>query len=235
MSSAVVDRPYFITRLQKPEFEHDLALLARLAEIIRPSYEHANQLLGREIAHCNTLYLLSTEAEQVATFFLIAEESLCVRGAHSPSVYLGLSATSQQTKNTALVRELYTLCAADIRERERVDGCPRTIWFTTATPSAYYGGSLYWNVEPLADGSHTAQSRDLADAICEQMLFEQSPDSPFCLRGVAGAVRYSLVERNRIARVVTKTGFTLFEQLRIDESHGDRLLVVGSSKHGSNQ
>jgi hypothetical protein len=203
----------------------------RLEPIILPNYESPLPLLRREIAHCNVLYILSTDQEEVASCFLVSEGYISVEGIAKAAVYLGLSATSAATKNTALVRELYKRCAEDIRQREQSDDEMRVIWFTTATPSAYYGGSLYWEVEPLPDGSYSVGSKLLGDAICTQMEFERREgDHPFALRGAAGLVRYSQAERDRINKIVAKSGFSLLEMLKIDETCGDRLLATARSK-----
>lgn len=46
------------------------------------------------------------------------------------------------------------------------------------------------------------------------------------LHGIADGTRYSASERRRIAKVCARKQFSLFARLGIEETRGDRLLIV---------
>ena len=49
---------------------------------------------------------------------------------------------------------------------------------------------------------------------------------PFVLKGVAEKTRYSAIETARISEIVKKKNFTLFSDLGIDETNGDRMMRI---------
>jgi hypothetical protein len=198
----------------------------RMLSILTPSYIDPKPLFNREIQHCDRIYLAEDNHNELVSFFLVAFQN----EAAPDEIYLGLSATSQSTKNSGTVRVLYSQCADDIRERETKRGAPFVIWSTTASPSAFHGGRLFWDCEPDARGTASQDAREAAARIQKRIVTSTRSENPFVLRGVADPVRYSELERRRIGEIVTKTGFDLFNRLSIDEARGDRLLVIAHTK-----
>jgi hypothetical protein len=218
-----------IQTIASDTFRYDASLKEEIFNLLSPSYEDPTSLLEREVEHCDTLYVARDIDGRLMAFFLVAWEPLTFNGKTLPSVYLGLSATSQETKGSGIVRNLYERFRCDASSWERENRRQLVLWATTATPSAYAGVNLLFDqVAPCADGSYSRWAACMARIICRRFsLADTEPDSnPFVLRAVAHKTRYSDAEVERISKIVEKTNFTLFQHLEIDERRGDRLLLI---------
>src|SRR5262249_29213619 len=94
-------------------FRHDAELKREILSLLRPSYEDPSNLLEREFDHCETLYVARNGDDRLLAFFLVAWEPLDFKQETPQSVYLGLSATSEETKGSGIVRELYAQFRSD--------------------------------------------------------------------------------------------------------------------------
>jgi len=209
-------------------FRTDPILIAQLRDILQPSYVDARPLLTRELVHCDTLYLYRDAFGQPESFFLVAWEVLLVGAEQVPTAYLGLSATRQDTKNSAIVRELYAAFLREAAAWERHSGQPLVLWFTTATPSVcLVAYTMFANAEPRAEGSFTERGATIAATIRSRLGLPATEGThPFVLKGVAGSTRYSAGERERIHLISAKRNFTMLQDLGGYEECGDRLLYV---------
>src|SRR4051794_6385744 len=98
--------PIEIQLLDKIDFIDNNTLQQSLLAILRPSYVDPLPVFNREIQRCNKLYL-ATQNKVLVAFFMVSWESLEFQGKVIPAIFLGLSATSVETKNTGIVRNLY--------------------------------------------------------------------------------------------------------------------------------
>lgn len=57
-------------------------------------------------------------------------------------------------------------------------------------------------------------------------IMQSSMENPFALRSVANDTRYSEEERKRIEKVTAKNNFKFFDNYEIDETRGDRLILI---------
>lgn len=220
--------PIEIKLLDKTDFIGNNSLQQSLLEIIRPSYVDPLPVFNREIQRCNKLYL-ATQNKVLVAFFLVSWESLEFQDKVIPAIFLGLSATSAETKNTGIVRNLYSRMLEDVKKWEDANQQQILIWATTATPSAYYGVSLLFpQLEPRSDGSYSKQGEQLAFAIRKKMGWENANKTrhPLVLHNVAKGTRYSPTENQRISQVMVKNNFTLFSKLAVDEKNQDRILLI---------
>ena len=82
-------------------------------------------------------------------------------------------------------------------------------------------------MQPRPDGDYSPASALIAQGIRRHLGLD-IPDGahPFVLPGFAAGVRYTDSEARRIAAVRAAKGFSMFEDLRIREAAGDRLLFV---------
>jgi hypothetical protein len=218
-----------VQTIARDAFRYDAGLKEEIFNLLRPSYEDPTSLLERELEHCDTLYVARGIDGRLMAFFLVAWEPLTVNGETLQSVYLGLSATSQETKGSGIVRNLYERFRCDASSWERENRRQLVLWGTTATPSAYAGANLLFDqLAPRADGSYSPWAAGVANIIRRRFsLADKEADSnPFVLRAVAHKTRYSKAEVDRIKTIVERTNFTLFRQLEIDEPRGDRLLLI---------
>jgi hypothetical protein len=118
----------------------------------------------------------------------------------------------------------------DAREWERRHRRHLTVWGSTATPSVFFAARrLFAGTQPDDAGNYTEDAARVARAVARRLGLCLAPGAhPFVLPGVAAGVRYTDDERQRIAAVCRAKRFTLFEQLGVDETRGDRLLFVAA-------
>ena len=209
-------------------FRHDPALTAAVAAIAAASFHDETGRLDRELARCDTVYLSRDEHDEVACLFLVAWETLDVNGDTRPALYTGLSAARPDRKGTGATVRLYKRCVGDAREWERRHRQRLTVWGSTATPSVFFAAQrLFAGTQPDEAGNYTEDAARVARAIARRLGLCPAPGAhPFVFSGAAAGVRYTDDERRRIAAVCRAKRFTLFEQLGVDETRGDRLLFV---------
>jgi len=218
-----------VRRIEKPDWHAGSRINREIAELVAHSYVDATALLAREFAHNDVLYYIRDEEGRLATFFMVSRECLHIDGVPTPSVFLGLGATSRRTKGSGLVRRLYQAFLAEARGWQQALDRPLLLWGTTATPSAYHGVSLIFaDLQPRPDGSFTAEGATIANVLRRRYGLGPLADggNPFVMHGVATATRYSPEEEARIAAICRDKGFDLFDRTGVDQRLGDRLLVL---------
>jgi hypothetical protein len=212
------------------EFRHDAVLRALMIELAAPSYEDPVALLSRDLQRCDTLYLASDVKGDLVAFFMVAHEMLALNNQQRiPTIYLGLSATRQDTKNTGRIMALYGRCMLDAMNWQQEVGQDILLWATTATPTIYLAArTLCQDVNPRLDGTYSAESAQIAQALRRAFGYDlpHMDIHPFVLKGVAHRTRYSATEVARNTKIMIRKGFSLFEDLGIDEAQGDRLLFT---------
>ena len=218
--------PPLSIELSTPADAQASGLVTEMASLLAPSYVDCTAVLARELDHCDRLYLARDVQGRLATFFLTAFEDVTVEGTVVPTAYLGLSAARPDLKNSGVVRQLYEAFLIDAGKKEVATCRQLVLWFTTATPSAYKAGQvLFADVEPAVDGSYRTTSVALAAAL-RYRLHAATGAHPFVLKGIADRTRYSADEVERIRLVNQRHGFHLLADLGVEESQGDRLLVI---------
>lgn len=203
-------------------------LQTELALIAAPSYDDASAILAREVAACTHLYIGRDSAGLLAGFFMTGRE-LMPAALGPPLVHVGWSATRHDLKNSGATMALFERCIRDVQRWERRIGRRALLWSTTASPTIYLGVSRYLaEVEPAADGHYSREGAHYARRLRERLGASPPAEGshPFVLHGVARATRYSPAERQRIARICDRKGFSLFTRLDIDEQREDRLIFI---------
>lgn len=221
----LVDRN--ITVIESVQLHSNEKLAEHLEEIVRPYYEDCALLMKRELNHNNVCYAFTDAEGEIISFALFAYEQLTVAGVLVPALYVGLAASREDVRNQGLAFKLWAQARQDILESQDRNQMDVVGWATTATPEAYLGPAKLSILDPKPDGSYSRRNLDYAEAIRHKLGVDKSPEHPFVLKGIAAGTRYSEQERNRIRRICTIKKFTLFDVLNIDESQGDRLLMVG--------
>jgi len=218
-----------VQRIEKPDWHPGSEINREIAELVAHSYLDATALLERELAHNDLLYYIRDDEGRLATFFMVARECLHVDRRPTPSVFLGLGATSQRTKGSGLVRQLYRAFLTEARGWEQALDRPLLLWATTATPSAYYGaGLVFADLQPRPDGSFTAEGAAIANVLRRRYGLGplDAGGNPFVMHDVATGTRYSPEEEARIEAICREKRFDLFEKTGVDQRNGDRLLVI---------
>jgi hypothetical protein len=218
-----------ITITRSDLIKTDEALRQELLELTAPSYEDPSAVVEREWKTSNSIYLARDGGGNIVCFFMVAWETLEVEGSGCiPTLHLGLSAAGEEAKMTGLTAALYTRCLRDAIPWEKEHGQRLIAWGTTATPIVYLATRIFSaEIEPRLDGSYSARGAEVANALRRKLGAPISrTDHPFVLKNIATNTRYSPQETERIERVSKAKNFSLFRDLGIDESAGDRLLFL---------
>jgi hypothetical protein len=216
-----------ITVIESVQLHSNEKLVEHLGEILRPYYEDCTLLMERELNHNNVCYAFTDAAGEITSFALFAYEQLAVAGGLIPALYVGLAASREDVRNKGLVFKLWAQARQDILESQDRNQLNVVGWATTVTPEAYLGPAKLSTLDPKPNGSYSPRNLAYAEAIRHKLGVHKSLEHPFVLKGIAAGTRYSEQERNRIRRICTVKKFTLFDELNIDESQGDRLLMIG--------
>jgi hypothetical protein len=214
--------------LRDGSFRCDLSLRHEITSVVMSSFVDDASRLDWVIDHSDTLYLSRDESGALISLFLTARGLLEVGGRAVPALYTGLCATREDRKNSGRVVSLLNYCMYEARECQRREGLKLVIWGATASPSVYrIIQRVFANVQPRPDGDYSPASALIAQGIRRHLGLDL-PDGahPFVLPGFAAGVRYTDSEARRIAAVRTAKGFSMYEELRIREAAGDRLLFV---------
>jgi hypothetical protein len=214
-------------RLEKPVWCATSAINVEIADLIAHSYVDPTALLEREFEHNDLLYYVRDDEGRLVAFFMVARERLTIDGRSIPAVYLGLSATSRDTKGSGRVRRLYASFIAEARGWQRALDRPLLLWGTTATPSAYHAADLLFDcLEPGRDGACSREGAAAANALRGRYGLGPAHEHPFVLPAVAAGTRYSPDEESRIDSICQQREFDLFARLGVNQRRGDRLLLV---------
>ncbi|KYQ94387.1 hypothetical protein DLAC_11597 [Tieghemostelium lacteum] len=220
--------PLDIQTLELKDFINNHFILQEIKDIIAPSYEDPSSMLKRDLSHSNKLYIARERDGRLITFLMVGWENVLFKGQNIPTVYIGLSATRQDQKNTGIVRYLYKRFLGDAQAWEQVHQQRLLLWYTTATPSAFHVSNLMEESQPNIDGSYTEEGKKLILALRDHKKWPAFIEGhPFIVKGIAEKTRYSVLERERIKKIEEGKNFTLFTELGIDETQGDRMVCIG--------
>ena len=228
---------YHVMKLSNGQHRSNARLLNEMKSIITPSYADSSELLEKEVQFCDTCFLAYDE-ETLVGFFMTRHYVIQRSGQTFLTVYLGLSAIAQHLKGTVAVRLLYGACLADLAQVDTSSFDGSFLWGTTANPTVFVAASRYlYGIQPHSDGTFGESNLFALELLKEEFAAwgwqtKSSQQHPYVLNGVATA-RYSFEERQRMSKFSRR--FTLFEDLGIDESNGDRLIFVAQFPSASNQ
>jgi len=197
--------------------------------LTQPSYVDPSALIERELKTCSRAYVGRDVDGKLLCFYLTEWHELEIDGKRTPAVYLGLSATTQQTKNTGLVAALYAEALKEITEEQERRSTLYLLWSTTASPTIFLAMSIFLEqVEPSVAGAFSESGLKAVAAIRRYRKLSpiRAGEHPFVLRGVAERTLYSSDEILRIEKIKKRKSFTLFDDINVHEAMSDRLLVV---------
>lgn len=86
---------------------------------------------------------------------------------------------------------------------------------------------IYDNIQPDLDGNYNKKIKEVIENIKKVGgLDEFSSNHPYVLKGATASTKYSTNEKVRQKEFVFNNNINTFEKLNIDESNGDRLLII---------
>ena len=206
----------FVTRHEKGAWSDEV--FEALARLLGPGSGPGRAILEHELLRCDLLYL-ATDAEGPCAFLLGARVRLPVGPERRQARYLGLS-VARSDPGSAAVLESFT---ADAREEEESRGVRLILFTAAATPLAVRTAETFWtDVQPASDASFREEVLPLADAARAWLGATGSVDRPFALPRLScggGDWRRTLDDM---------AGGELFRRMGIEQSAGDRLLLLCS-------
>jgi len=208
------------------DFSTNQEVIHQLVELTRPSYQDNTAILEREINHCNEIYLLYDDSANLIAFFMVNFEKLD----NVDSYYLGLSGCRNNLKGMGYAKHLYNTFFRDCKQKEKELKVKILCWWTTATPIPYkWFNNNIDGCEPNLNGDLSESGFRLISKI-GKLKYNQidiNPEIPFILPRVAEKTTYSEKERLKLEKVKEELKITAFDKYPIDETKGDRYLMIG--------
>ncbi len=118
----------------------------------------------------------------------------------------------------------------ELRDTNPNPAIPRLIWATTASPSSLAIFRKYFrNVSPDANNCLRPEHSEYENAMRVFLLQGKTDPGapPMVVKKVTPLSAYSLQENNRIRVILSKHPDNIFQQSGIDETQGDRLIMIG--------
>jgi len=206
----------FVTRHEKGAWSDEV--FEALASLLGASSGPGRAILEHELLRCDLLYLAS-DAEGPCAFLLGARVRLPVGPERRQARYLGLS-VARSDEGSAAILDRFT---ADAREEEETRGVRLVVFTAAATPLAVRTVEAFWSdVQPASDASFRDEVLPLADAARAWLGATGSADRPFALP------RLSCGGADWRRTLDDGVGGDLFRRMGIEQSTGDRLLLLCS-------
>ena len=211
----------------RTNFKSDTYLVSQILDLTNASYITNIQLIEREIAHNQDIYIITnTQNDDLLAFFMINFEKVN----DEDTYYLGLSGCRDDLKGMGLGKSLYFKFIEDCRKREKRDNQKYLLWWTTATPIVYYWFNKYVSdVQPDMNGNFDQAGEKIAQKIIAEkfkgILIDQQ--HPFILRSVAENTTYSFSEQQRLIKATENLGMDVFQRFNLKEENADRFLMIG--------
>ena len=210
------------------DFGKDDYLVKQIYDITREGYIDNNAILDREIKHCKDIYVIRIEGKLVA-FTMVNHETID----DMETCYIGLTYAHSEYRGKGYIKVIYETLFSEVDLQEKRIGKKIVCWLTTAVPSIYF---LFHenckNSEPNSEGEVTESGEKIFRKIVNKKYGDLSIDlkEPFILRSVAKSTRYSIEERER--QLLAEFGLIIpaFEKYTLDETNGDRFLMIGYAR-----
>lgn len=222
---------YTMDIVQKDSPGHNEILRQEMIGVLKHAYIHPEKVIDKRYRALNKLFLLRKEGklEGFCTYTLI---ELKFHDTMVPSVYLGIMAASPSIQNSGLVLKTMEAMVNDIRHSNPDGSPPRLVWGTTASPSSLAIFRRYFtDVSPDDNGMIKHEYVEYEKAM-RSILLQGAPDSdspPLVIRAVAPLSAYSALEKDRIKALKQKKPGNIFDSYDIDDTRGDRLIMIGRS------
>jgi GNAT superfamily N-acetyltransferase len=213
------------------DYQSDQQLIADIMAILAPSYEMVGTFVLKGITTVvsgvnHELYIIRDGTSRLAAFCSIGYHQIeSERYGH-----IGLTAVREDCKGQGLGVRLWKELFKDCVHKESEIGARIPLYFTTANPLVFE-----WSTKMLHQPAPTGIGQCGVEGIkhLERLVKLQypqalwNPEAPYLLRNVATDVRYSILERQRIAEWVNRNSNNFLNTVCFDEQKGDRILVVG--------
>lgn len=218
-----------IELIKGKDFHQDLELVKKIQSIIQETYVDPLPILMRELSICTDLYL-ATQGDSIVGFSMVSkEEDLQIKSKTFACVYLGLGATSEKFRQSGSGKRIFDQIISDAQVWEKENKKNVLFWFTTLNPIVSHTiHACFANPEPTLEGGYTKEGAEIVCEIVRREGWEkfQDPNHPFILQKIVQDARYSEAERKKIEKANQHRKISLFSDLHLDETQGDRMLYI---------
>jgi hypothetical protein len=207
-------------------FSDDKILINKIRHLTAPMYCDNTTLLEREINHCKNILYFDNEYGELMCFAMYNFESL----EELETVYFGLTVCGEKYKKFGLAKRLWREVAKETIKRENILKTPILCWLTTPTPIVFYWFNKFLeDAEPFLDGTYTVLGKQVVEKLkrVKYPAFTDHQANPFVLLRIASNTTYSINEKESILIASKKLGLKAFSNLNVDETNGDRFLIIG--------
>lgn len=204
-------------------------LYVQLLRIVESRYNTGRHTLQYGLSFSTVVYTAWLD-DQCCGFCMASYKLLAPEGMpETMSLYMGLTARKPEDNCKTSIFHVISALRNDALQYADSRNENMPVWATTSSPAAFsLFHSAFRNTEPAIKGTFGNTSVRLATAIKKQFYSDpQFHDiHPFVLRGISKTA-YSGAEHERVAHMSKTRGYWLFSGLNIDDTAGDRLLMIG--------
>ncbi|WP_035716063.1 hypothetical protein [Christiangramia echinicola] len=196
--------------------------------LLKEYYEEPNHLLNEELRKNSRIDFYRKPGSGIEAFFMTGWGEISIASEKRLLIYLGLSCVNNKFKEKKLASKLYYFFTREALKKQSNIAKPIILFGTTATPVILLTLPKIWdNVEPNLDGSYSKFGGEIIRQIRKEYnLYSAGTEHPFVLKNIAVKIRYSRIERERFKEVCERFNLKTFESLDIDETKGDRMLIL---------
>ncbi len=223
MKNLIATLPNQFKLFEYVNYQNDHVLVNEISELLAPSYINTDTLLERELAHNKIIYFTRDTQNKLSSFFMTNYDE--VNG--KTVCYMGLLAVADNHKGKDLAGPILYWHIQKTKSLEKKLGYSIWCWATTATTSVYQiTKNFSKNVEPQFNGTYSNDGLDKCMQIKNHYNLNISSSHPFVIKEIAKGTQYSAKEKEHIYEYTQKRKFELFNQLQVNESKGDRLILI---------
>ncbi|MHC1707701.1 MAG: hypothetical protein AB9842_09285 [Bacteroidales bacterium] len=209
--------------------DNNETLRQEMIDVLHHAYVYPEKVIDKRFYALDKIFLLRKEKKLVGfcCYFLTDIETTSET---IPSVFLGIMAAAPAIQNSGLILKVMEAMLEDLRNTNPLPGHPRLIWATTASPSSLAIFRHYFQkVSP--DENNTLRPEHIEyEKAMRKTLLQGKPDQEYkslVVKDVTPQSIYSEQETKRISLIQKKDPENIFTLLGIDESKGDRLIMIG--------
>lgn len=214
---------------KEKDFANNKSIIDNIIKVLQTSYQEFDMEAGylkKDFGCCNELYFAKNEEQELIAFFMVGLQELegCL------IYYLGLSACAESWKGNGIASSLYKRFSMDCSDLEKEINKRILCYWTTATPIAFnWLNHNFENVAPDLKGYCTEEDIRIIELIAKKFYpyAKYNKKFPYVLRNAVNHFRFSDKEKAKIVKVIIDKKLGVFEQYEIDETNGDRFLMIG--------
>lgn len=191
-------------------------------------YVEPTSVVDSELKRNNMIYLLKDSCNNILCFFMVAWHKFKIHSEERDIVYMGLTCTSQNHQEKKFSSRLLYNFTVDAYNYQQKNNQKLLLYAKVASPIILLMlPKIYDNIQPDLDGNYNKKDKEVIESIKKAGgLDEFSSNHPYVLKGATANTKYSTNEKVRQKEFVFNSDINTFEKLNIDESNGDRLLII---------